>query len=189
MRDYSSHSDQELIDLLKSGDQAAFTEIYNRYKNLLYIHIFKRLGDREETKDIIQELFSLLWHKRNELTLNASLSGYLYKSVRNRLINVIAHKKVQTSYLTSLQSVADQNSASTDSLLRENELMKLIDKEIAELPPKMREVFELSRKDNLSHKEIAAQLGISEKTVKKQVNNALKILRVKLGLFVVLFFV
>ncbi|MNY44980.1 RNA polymerase sigma factor [compost metagenome] len=64
----------------------------------------------------------------------------------------------------------------------------MIDREIASLPPKMKEVFLMSRKDNLSHKEIADKLGIAEPTVKKQVNNALKTLRVKLGLFAYLIF-
>ncbi|MNH46718.1 RNA polymerase sigma factor [compost metagenome] len=64
----------------------------------------------------------------------------------------------------------------------------MIDREIASLPPKMQEVFLMSRKDNLSHKEIADKLGITEPTVKKQVNNALKTLRVKLGLFAYLIF-
>ncbi len=62
--------------------------------------------------------------------------------------------------------------------------MAIIEKEIGALPPKMREVFELSRKENLSHKEIAEKLNLSEKTVKKQVNNSLKILRSKLGMVV-----
>jgi len=184
----STLTDTELLALLRDGDHAAYKEIYNRYKGLLYIHIFKRLGDREETKDIIQELFSAIWYKREELTLNTSLSGYLYKAVRNRLLNAVAHKKVQTHYISSLQQAINQTESSTDFALRENELMQLIDKEIAALPPKMREIFELSRKGNLAHKEIAVQLNISEKTVKKQVNNALKVLRVKLGIFVCLFF-
>lgn len=68
----------------------------------------------------------------------------------------------------------------TDQQLLEQELKEAIEKEIALLPPKMREVFELSRKQDLSYKEIADQLHISDKTVKKQVNNALHILREKL---------
>lgn len=189
MKGYDSYADNELFALLQEGDYMAFSEIYDRYKSLLYTHIFKRIGDREETKDILQELFSLLWYKRVELNLNNSLSGYLYKSVRNRMLNVIAHKKVQSSYVESLQYVFEQGTCTTDFLLRENELMSVIDREIAALPSKMRAVFELSRKENLSHKEIASQLGISEMTVKKHVNNALKVLRAKLGIFVVLFFV
>jgi RNA polymerase sigma-70 factor (ECF subfamily) len=65
-------------------------------------------------------------------------------------------------------------------------MLLIIEKEIADLPAKMREVFELSRKTFLSHKEIAGQLDLSEKTVRNQVNNALKVLRVKLGIFVFL---
>ncbi|MNI50552.1 RNA polymerase sigma factor [compost metagenome] len=72
--------------------------------------------------------------------------------------------------------------------MRNRELAERIELEVAQLPAKMREVFELSRNAHLSHREIALRMDISDKTVKKQMNNALKILRLKLGsLFVLIF--
>jgi len=176
------------MDFLKSGDHVAFTEIYNRYKGLLYIHAYKMLRDEEEAKDVLHELFAALWARGKDLVLHTSLSNYLYSAVRNRVLDVVSHKQVESVYLESLQHFMEEGDCITDHLLREKDLAAIIEREIAALPAKMREVFELSRKANLTHKEIAEQLKISEQTVKKQVSNALKILRVKLGVLVYLVF-
>ncbi|WP_431217566.1 sigma-70 family RNA polymerase sigma factor [Puia sp. P3] len=112
--------------------------------------------------------------------MSVSLSSYLYTSVRNRVLNRIEHKRVKDAYLFSIQRFMKEGESIIDEQLRVRELTALIEKEIAALPDKMREVFELSRREELSHKEIAEKLNISDKTVKKQVSNAIKILRNRL---------
>ncbi len=190
MKAYSSLSDYELSGLLKSDDKAAFTEIYNRYKWVLFLHALKRIRDREQAKDIIQELFTTLWDKRHDLDLRSHLSGYLYTAVRNRIIKAFAHQQVKSDYVSSVTASFNDDNCITDHKVRQSNLAAIIENEINELPEKMREVFLLSRKHNLSHKEIALRLDIEEATVKRQISNALKILRVKLGLFAwfILFF-
>lgn len=180
MLPYTTYTDNELFSLLSKDDYSAYTEIYDRYAPLLYMHAYKRLKNREEAKDIIQELFITIWERRSEIELKSSLSAYLYTSIRNRVLKVISHKQVESSYIISLQHSIEKGYASTDYLVREKELIDIIEKEINALPSKMRLVFNLSRKSHLSHKEIAEKLDLSESTVKKQVNNALKVLRVKL---------
>jgi RNA polymerase sigma-70 factor (ECF subfamily) len=187
MHAYQSFTDQTLLTLLKQGDKGAYTVIYDRYKNLLYNHAYKKLGDPEEVKDVLQELFTNLWNKRADIPVAMNLSGYLYAGIRNRVLNLLSHKEVENKYLSSIQRFTPQEDYSTDLAIREKEMADLIQKEIDQLPPKMREVFLLSRKENLSHQEIAGQLSISEQTVAKQVTNALRILRLRLGsLFILL---
>lgn len=170
------------MTFISEDDDQAFAEIYQRYKGVLFLHAYRILGSEEEAKDVLQELFTTLWTKRNTIILKTSLSSYLYGAVRNRVFDIIAHKKVEEKYISSLATFIEQGECVTDQQLRERELAELIEKEIAMLPAKMREVFELSRKKNLSYKEIASELHISDKTVKKQVNNALHILREKLDI-------
>lgn len=186
MNDYRKCSDPELMALISEDDNLAFAEIYQRYKGVLFLHAHRILDSEEEAKDVLQELFTTLWTKRNAIVLKGSLSSYLYGAVRNRIFDLIAHKKVEEKYIRSLATFIDQGEWVTDQELREKELAELIEKEIAGLPPKMREVFELSRKKNLSYQEIANELQISDKTVKKQVNNALQILRGKLDIAFIL---
>ncbi|ACU04848.1 RNA polymerase sigma factor [Pedobacter heparinus] len=188
MKAYSRFSDTELADLLKSGDRTAFTEIFNRYNSLLYIHAFKKFNNKEEARDAVQEAFAMIWAKRETLMVKSNLVGYLYTCVQHKILDQISRNKTARNYLASLQNFIDEVKEGTDDLIRLKQLSAIIDQEINALPNKMREIFELSRKKNLSHKEIAAKLNISEETVKSQVKNALKILRVKLGLFVYLMF-
>jgi RNA polymerase sigma-70 factor (family 1) len=185
---YQFYTDQELLSLIKDNHQAAFTEIYDRYQGLLFIYACKITKDESEAEDIVQEVLFYLWDKRAVLVCQGSLSSYLYSAVRYRFFNLLDRNKVRTDYAVSFQKFIDQEPIQADYLVREKELSVFIEKEIALLPEKMREVFELSRKMHLSHTEIALKLGISEKTVKNQVNNALKTLRVKLGLISFLVF-
>jgi RNA polymerase sigma-70 factor (ECF subfamily) len=177
MADYSTYSDQELLSLLLKDDRNAFTQIYNRYMDLLYLHALKRLKDEDEAEDLIQDLFITIWEKRAELNFGSTLSAYLYRAVKNKVINALAHRHIKTNYLESLQQYIDAGEFNTDEAVRVKELAEQIEKEVGRMPAKMQEIFLLSRNENLSHKEIAEQLGISDKTVKKQVGNAIKILK------------
>ncbi|NII83081.1 MULTISPECIES: RNA polymerase sigma factor [unclassified Pedobacter] len=184
MRVYGSYSDSELAFLLTQGDELAFTEIYNRFYGLLFIHASKRLNDDEEAKDVLHQLFESLWVKRLQVAPDGNLSAYLYTSVRNRVLDVFAHQKVESKYVDSLQDYIDQDHVLTDYMVREKQMALLIEQEIDALPPKMREIFILSRKEHKSHKEIALELGLSELTVKTQVKKALRILKSRLGVVV-----
>ncbi len=179
---YQKHSDLELVDRISEDDGLAFAEIYQRYKGVLFLHAYRILGSEEEAKDVLQELFTVLWVRRNSIVLKTSLSAYLYSAVRNRIFDCLAHKKVEEKYISSLARFIEEGECVTDQQVREKELGEQIEKEISLLPPKMREVFELSRNNNLSYSEIARELNISDKTVKKQVSNALHILREKLDI-------
>jgi len=182
-------SDDKLFSLTKEGDRGAYTTIYRRYSGLLYLHAYNMMRNREEARDIVQEIFTSFWNGRQSLEIKSNLSGYLYTSTKNKVLKSLARKKVQSVYLSTLIEEPEANDI-TDFRIREKQLAAMIEREIDNLPEKMREVFILSRKANMKHKEIAEKLGISESTVKTQVNNALKILRGKLGIiayFVLLF--
>lgn len=182
MSAYSKNTDLELLALLKAGDQGAFAELFDRYNRLLYVNACKLLDDKEEARDVVQEIFIALWENRANVFVKHNFAGFLYTIVRNRIFDKLSHRKVEFKYLESLRQFNAMEDEGTDDLLRTKQLQAIIEKEISFLPDKMREIFELSRKHHLSHKEIARHLDVSEKTVKNQVNNALKILRTKLGI-------
>lgn len=181
MADYSKYSDMELFDLLKQDDQAAYLEIYDRYKVLLQNHAIRKLSEMEDVEDILQELFVDLWDKRAVIHLTTGLVNYLYTAVRNRIFNHCYKKKRETAYLNSLGDMIDKGEYVTDLALREKEYAEIIKSEIDALPRRMREVFLLHRNEGLTYKEIAEQLGTSELTVATQVKKSLKTLRLRLG--------
>jgi len=178
---YDKLSDIELVQLLQSSDEAAFNEIYKRFQGLLYVYACRITHEENEAEDIVQEIFIYLWDKRAALALD-SLSGWLYQAVRYRFFDRLDRRKVRADHRTSLQSFLDQGTYCPDEYVREKELAQLIEDGIAALPTKMQEIFTLSRKEQLTHKEIASRLNISEKTVKNQVHNALRFLKTRVGM-------
>ncbi|QEM10586.1 RNA polymerase sigma factor [Mucilaginibacter rubeus] len=185
---YGNYSDDDLITLLRQDDISAFTAIHSRYYKALYQHAYKRLPDRDTVKDILQDLFISIWAQRGSIDVKGSLEAYLCTAVRNKVLNFFKHEKVKSNYIASLIHFEETGKCTTDEKLRNKELIALVKAEVNSLPPKMKQVFELSRDSNLSHNEIAEILDISPLTVRKQVNNSLKILRVKLASYLLTFF-
>ncbi len=178
---YCNFPDSELVLLIKERDETAFTEIYNRYWKMIYQHVYKMLRDEADAKDIVQEIFGNLWIKSESIKSNVNISGYLYVVARNKVFDLIEKNKVRSDYIGEIANfISDPVNEKVDSI-DEKLIMEILEREIKKLPSKMREIFELSRKDDLSHKEIALRLNISEQTVKKQVQNALKVLKPKLN--------
>lgn len=182
---YNRLSDKDLLSLLRKGDREAFAEIYGRYHSLLYTYAHKKLQDRQESQDVVQEVLITLWDRRQKMSPDTYLSAYLYVMVRNRAFDLFARRKIEDRYLESLQGFIDKPEA-TDFRVRERDMQALIDREIEALPPRMREIFALSRKESLTNKEIAKLLNLSTHTVDTQIKRALKTLRLRLGIFVCL---
>ena len=179
---YRSLDDKVLLSFVKKGRAEAFRVLYERYWESLYAHARAMTSCQDTAKDIVQELFVELWDKKENLDIQISLKAYLYRAVRNKVLNTYAQHKIHEKYVISLGQYGEIGENRTDHLLRENLVKERIDEEISELPGKMRKIFEMSRNENKTHKEIAAELNISDKTVKKQISNALKILKSKLDL-------
>ncbi len=184
---YKSLSDAELTGLIKSDDKDAFTEIYNRFHPLLYLYACKITRDDDLAEDLVQELFISIWDKRLSLNVTSSISSYFYSAIRYKFFDLVDKQKVRADYLNTMQFLLDGHSYDTDNYIAEKELSATIEKAVAELPEKMRKIFLLSRKNNLSNKEIAVELNIAEKTVKNQIGIALKSIKGQIGLHAFLF--
>lgn len=184
----TEYTDTALVALLTKGDQLAYAELFHRYKEILYRHAYNILGDMDDAQDIIQEVFIILWQKRDTLMIKGTLSAYLYKAVRNRVFNHLSHQNVVAKYSQSITSFFKEGRCTTDEYIREKELAGIIEREIDSLPPRMREVFILRREAELSYQDIAEKLNISDKTAKLQVAKAVKILRTKIKSYTFIFF-
>jgi len=179
--DKDSHNDEMLLLALRNDCWQAFETLYEKYKDSLYRHAYQKLKDREQVKDVVHEIFLSVWEKRKTAIIHTKFSAYLYQAVRYKIIDIIDKKETTEAYIRHFQQYIEETSANrTDHLVREKMLSAAIQEEIAELPPKMREVFRLSRENNLTYKHIGKQLGISEQSVRSHVKNALRILRSRL---------
>src|ERR1700754_5125854 len=101
MADHTILSDADLLTLMRESDQAAFTQIYDRFSGLLYVYAFKLTGSEDDARDILQDIFISFWDRRQELELRGSLSAYLYSAVRFRFLKAIEKEKVRSAYSES----------------------------------------------------------------------------------------
>lgn len=185
MKTYAKFDDAELIAMVSADDEEAFNELFERYKGILIVHVYHKIGSLDDAGDLIQDLFTSIWLRRSKLPLPMNVSAYLYRAVRNRVIDWYSRKKVRDNYMDSVLLFHQNESPEADELVRFNELSRQIEDEIAKLPPKMQEVFRLSRMHYLTNKEIAERLMLSEHTVKSHIKKALKSLKKKFGDLVV----
>ncbi|WP_432328140.1 RNA polymerase sigma factor [Mucilaginibacter sp. P25] len=182
---YNSLSDSEVCQRIKRSDHFAYTEIYHRYFEAVFQHAFRKLGDEDVASDIVQEVFVNLWANRDTYNININPKSYLFTSVRNRIFNFWAKENVRSAYWDTFREnlkIEEQMNASTDHKVREQQLKNYIEQQIQDFSPRMKEIFQLSRHDQLSHKEIAEKLDTTEVNVSRQISNALKVLRAKLGM-------
>lgn len=180
MRQYIKFSDTNLLALLKQGDMVAFEELYERYWSKLYSAGYKRLGKREAAEEIVQDIFTSLWIKRSSLVINSSFESYLFSAVKYMVFASFQREKNRKSYENYVVQVHKDIDNSTVEAIDWNELKRNVGTEVEKLPEKCRKVYELSRKEFRSNKEIAFSLGISEKTVENHLTRALRTLRVNL---------
>lgn len=178
--------DSELAIRISKGDNEAYSLLYHRYFEDMYLYAYSKVGNADETKDLVHESFAKLWEHRGTLTTVSNIKAYLFTITRNIILDLIAHHKVIDKYYDSFVEMypSVQNA---DFRIREKQIQQLIDEAIDQLPAKMKVIFELSRKEYLSYREIAEKLNLSDKTVKTQINNALKSLKDKLHPFLYFF--
>ena len=169
---YNTLDDQKLLELLKASNTHAFAAIYDRYWSKLYLQAYNILRESHVSEDIVQEIIVQLWLKRSTIQVKC-LDAYLYASVRYQTFKVIRSKKE----ILSLKAEIISSVNDADHLLIKKDTQKLLNEGISKLPVKCREIFELSRIEYLSTKEIAARLGIAPKTVENQLTIALRHLR------------
>ena len=174
----SNNDDILLLKLIKQGDQIAFKHLFYQYVDSLERFITYYLHDQEKSQEIVLDIFAYIWENRMQFEIKLTLKAYLFQAARNQAFTYIRDKKIPV-YLEELH----QWEVGTDynSELEVKELHQLIQEAVCLLPEKCREIFEKSRSENLTHREIAEQLHISEKTVEGQITIALRKIRAYLG--------
>lgn len=181
MTAYPSLTDLQLIDLLHEDSEEAFTEIYKRYAERLAGFAAAKLYNLDDARDVIHDLFVGFWLERKSLIIHQTLEGYLFMKVRSRIIDKIRKNITREEYAKVLAGLKVSREPEVDHKIAVKELEKTIEQALEELSPRVKEIYRLSRESNLSIKEIADRLQLSEQTVKNQLTVALKHLRQSLA--------
>jgi RNA polymerase sigma-70 factor, ECF subfamily len=182
----------EIMERIKSGDKTAFQDLFEKsYPDLCrFSCIYVR--DRDVAENIVQDFFVNFWIKRDALSINTSVNSYLFSSIKNRSLNHIRDSKKIIKLDENIDLI--DSSVSYPDFQDEidfNNLNMIVNEAIENLPAKCRDIFKLSRFENMTYKEIAQKLDISAKTVENQIGIALKklheVLKKYPGLLIVIF--
>jgi RNA polymerase sigma-70 factor (family 1) len=182
----SGITDEALVMMLRSGQSSALREIFVRHHGRLYKIVAGLLLYEEQAKDIVQEIFIDLWNRRDSSDIK-TLQTYLISAVRFKALASLRNGKIQAQHLALMERIQFVNQ--TEDAINAQELNQSLQLALSELSPRCKEVFELSRFENLTHKQIAGRLGITPKTVEVQIHKALILLRKKLDKAVLISFV
>ena len=188
-------SNTELVRLLKRGDMKAFDIIYEKYSRRLYGFVFRYVKQDADTEEIVQDVFIKIWKSRTKIDVYSSFESFLFTIAHNAMVNLLKKRVTEQKYVKHVKSlqIVNESYELTDEIHYkelEQKFLGLLD----ELSPRQKEIFQLSREEGLSNKEIADKLGISIQTVKNHLVTTLSFLRNKLdngllisGLFIILF--
>lgn len=176
----------EIVEELRQGNHAAFELVYRLYQADVKRFLLSLARDNELAEDVMQEAFLYLWEKREQLDPSKNISNYLFHVVRSMLISRLRRQQVANRYLRELPPEEEMLYAADDSMIAE-ETEILVSIVVSQMPKQRRKIYELSRYEGLSNREIAEQLGIDTRNVRTQLHYATKEIKDVLGLFLLFF--
>jgi RNA polymerase sigma-70 factor (ECF subfamily) len=167
-----------LFESLQEGDKKAFDRLFLKYYPRLCAYA-RQFVDFSDAEEVVQDVMVWFWENRLMQVFEVSLKSYLFKAVKNRCITLINRNELRKKIMDKVHKDMENVYDDPDFYVVE-ELTCKIEEALQSLPATYREAFELNRFYQMSYKEIARQLNVSSKTVDYRIQQALKILRVKL---------
>ena len=187
--------EDNILKMLRKGDEAAFEVVFKSFYSKLYAFSKDYVTDSAIAENIVQDAFMVLWNKRAGLEEKTNLNAYLYTVVKNLSLNYLRHISVSTAYQKYEKSKKEELNLNIQALndletskLAVKEIEQIIEETLDNLPLRCREVFEMSRFSGMKNREIADELGITEKAVEANVSRALKALKISLKDYLPVFF-
>ncbi len=157
-----------LLRQVAMGDESAFTQLMHQYTNLLASHIFRLTHHREQTEEIVQDVFLRIWQTRESLAAVKNFRTYLYVVSRNKALNalrsMIRERNRQRQWEQTELPIQEDEAGE-----EKEKQFSLLEEAIAQLPAQQQKAWLLSRREGLKYREIAKEMGLSEETVKKYI--------------------
>jgi len=180
-------NDLEILKKIRNNDEIAFKVIFNKYYSRLYYFIFEFIHFDDIAENIVQDTFFTLWNKRHELKDDSNLSAYLFTVAKNNCLYRLRDQRYRQKLFTT--NLLDQNELEMNvevlntldsSAYTFDEIERIIERTLEELPPQCKKIFILSRFEERKNKEIAEELNISVKVVEKHISKGLKKFKISL---------
>lgn len=173
-------TEAELIANVKAGMTSAFDTLFGMYSHKIYYFAFSILKSKEDSEDVVQHTFFKVWEKRESLNNNLVFKSFLFTIAYNVSIDLLRVRIKDKGYKESISVIASSN-YNLEERIEFGDLLDRVNQIVNDLPPRKREIYQLSRVHNLSYGEIAQKLNISVKTVENGIGYSLKYIKTHLG--------
>jgi len=160
------------LDRLKHGDFKVFEMIFNTYWEELFTYAARVLESQEDAQDIVQDLFTSLWERRDTLCLDTDLRFYLFGAIRKLILRRFRNEGLKEKHLSKFIEYSELRTTLLHAKVEDKDLLQHFHRDLRQLPEKERQVFEWYHFEELSIREIAHRSGTAEQTVRNQLNNA-----------------
>ncbi len=167
----------QLIKKIKTGDKDAFERLFLKFYDPLCNFAWRYVHSVHISEELVQDVFLNVWESRERLDPDKNIKSYLYKAVRNKVLNYLKHKDVAEKYNKQIDWLNSVDISQMHDFDEQSEFIEAAQEAIEDLPEGARRIYKLSRKDGLSYQEIADVLDISVRTVESQMSRALEKLR------------
>lgn len=172
--------DNEIIRRIREGDKGQFEILFRSSYSALVKYAKSLVKDHDTAEEIVQDLFFRLWQDKEKINIESSLNGYLFRSVHNKCLHFIEHRKVVLKHSEEISSKEEEFPENPSEILQHKELQERIAGILERLPERCGKIFSMNRFDGFKYSEIAEKLGISVKTVEADMSKALKEFRSEL---------
>lgn len=178
--DYLRVSDEELWQGCRSGDVKAYNALYKRYSRQLILFCTHKLNSLETAEELVNDTFVTLWEKRDQVEVHSNMASYLFTMVKNGMLQYLRRKKDIVELVEEMSTIEVADTVQTEDNIYYQELYRDLTLITDNLPERCGKIFQMSRNEQKSTREIAEELNLSDQTVKNQLTKALKVIRLKL---------
>lgn len=182
---YQSLTDNELWQLCLEDDASAFEELFGRYAVRLHQAAARHIRNQHAAEELAMDLVFNIWQKRHQITITGNFSSYLFRSLRNLIVDEYRKKVPVIASIDTLKHAPAANSHTADYPILSDEAHAFYEKKLSDLSPQRRRIFTMSRERDMSYAEIAKELDISVSTVESHLVSTLRILRQNVGEYTV----
>ncbi|MCW3466135.1 RNA polymerase sigma factor [Chitinophaga nivalis] len=175
MEPASIHS-TTLPALVALGDQTAFTQLFLQYRDRVYTTAYRVTESTMEAEEIVQDVFMKIWTIREELPGIINLEAYIFTIARNLTFNALK-RLLRERERTGAMPTDGAPAISPEAESNAREFMVVLRQAIDQLPPQQKQVYLLTKEEELTKAQVAERMGISPNTVKSHYDAAVRTIR------------
>ncbi|HYG37043.1 MAG TPA: RNA polymerase sigma-70 factor [Cytophagales bacterium] len=178
-----ANDEKAVVQKLILGDELAFKQLYDKYKNILYTFCYRITKSEEWAEEIVHDVFLKIWFDRENINSDLAFGGYVYRITKNASINFIKKASVDLKLKKQYLDQVEKFNNNAENFLLHTETDRLLKQAIEKLPPQQQTVFRMCRIEGLTHAEISDALNLSKGTVKNYMMIAMANLKKQLSLY------